>query len=366
VESPIGPFFGQGWDETYPWASLPLSASPVKGNAMVCYFKMPFATGAKIEIENQSDVTINAFYYSIDYVQMEKPKAAMGYFHAWYNHQVTRAAEEGENEWSLLDDEVGKNPAGERNYKILETKGKGHYVGVNYFVNSPTPVWYGEGDDMFFIDGDEMPTLNGTGTEDYFNSSWCPNEKYQHPYYGYAHTPSDIGWLGRSHCYRFHIDDPIYFDKSLRFTIEHGHNNYLTLELASVAYWYLEKPSRLEPIPGKEERKLMPVINYLDMHRWRHEWRKNIGPKSNPWGNHCRFRNRITPENDRIKEPKIIEGNAQTECSIKLGTFIPKILAIRVGIIRMIEMSVSCFITTFRLLEITDAKASIIPLWISE
>jgi hypothetical protein len=285
VESPIGPFFGQGWDETYPWASLPLSASPVKGNAMVCYFKMPFATGAKIEIENQSDVTINAFYYSIDYVEMEKPKAAMGYFHAWYNHQVTRAAEEGENEWSLLDDEVGKNPAGERNYKILETKGKGHYVGVNYFVNSPTPVWYGEGDDMFFIDGDEMPTLNGTGTEDYFNSSWCPNEKYQHPYYGYARTPSDIGWLGRTHCYRFHIDDPIYFDKSMRFTIEHGHNNYLTLELASVAYWYLEKPSRLEPIPGKEERKLMPVINYLDMHRWRHEWRKNIGPESNPWGN---------------------------------------------------------------------------------
>jgi len=174
---------------------------------------------------------------------------------------------------------------GEQNYKIMEVAGKGHYVGINYFVNSPTPVWYGEGDDMFFIDGAEKASLHGTGTEDYFNSSWCPNENYAHPYFGYARTPDDIGWLGRTHCYRFHIDDPIYFDNSLLFTIEHGHNNYLTLEMSSVAYWYLDKPSKLDPIPGKEERKLKPVISYLDMHRWRHEWRKNMGEGTNPWGN---------------------------------------------------------------------------------
>ncbi|RLD73030.1 MAG: hypothetical protein DRJ29_03125 [Bacteroidetes bacterium] len=285
VESPIGPFFGQGWDETYPWASLPLAASPVKGNALVSYFKMPFAKGAKIEIENQADIKIAAFYFYIDYMEQEQSAENLAYFHAWYNQQVTEAAPEGENEWGLLSDEVGKNPLGERNYKILQTEGKGHYVGVNYFVNSPTPVWYGEGDDMFFIDGAEKATLHGTGTEDYFNSSWCPNENYQHPYFGYARTPDDIGWLGRTHCYRFHIDDPIFFDQGLVFSIEHGHNNYLTLEMSSVAYWYLDKPSKLEPIPGKEERKLLPVINFLDMHRWRHEWRKNMGENTNPWGN---------------------------------------------------------------------------------
>jgi hypothetical protein len=284
VESPIGPFFGQGWDETYPWASLPLAASPVKGNALVSYFKMPFAKGARIEIENQADVKIAAFYFYIDYVLQEEADDNLAYFHAWYNQQTTEAAPEGENEWGLLSNEVGKNPVGERNYKIMETSGKGHYVGVNYFVNSPTPVWYGEGDDMFFIDGAETPTLHGTGTEDYFNSSWCPNEKYQHPYFGYARTPDDIGWLGRTHCYRFHIDDPVHFDTSLLFSIEHGHNNYLTMEMASVAYWYLEKPSRLDPLPGKEDRKLKPVINLLDMHRWRHEWRKNMGTENNPWG----------------------------------------------------------------------------------
>jgi len=285
VESPIGPFFGQGWDETYPWASLPLAASPVKGNALVSYFQMPFTTGAKIIIENQADVNIGAFYYYIDYIEQEKPTDNLAYFHAWYNQEITVADKDGENEWGVLPAETGMNPLGERNYKILETQGKGHYVGVNYFVNCPTPVWYGEGDDMFYIDGAEKATLHGTGTEDYFNSSWCPNELYKHMYFGYARVPDELMWMGRTHCYRFHIEDPVYFDESLLFSIEHGHNNVLTLEMASVAYWYQDAPVKLEPIPDKEARKLMPVINMIDIHRWRHEYRKNMGEGSNPWGN---------------------------------------------------------------------------------
>lgn len=285
VESPIGPFFGQGWDETYKYASLPLAAGPVKGNAMVSYFKMPFNSGAKIEIENQADIEIAAFYYYVDYVELKKPAKNTAYFHAWYNHQITEAAPEGENEWNILGDETGKNPSGDRNYLILETEGKGHYVGVNYFVNCPTPVWYGEGDDMIFIDGATLPTIHGTGTEDYFNTSWCPNELFSHPYYGYGRVPGELGWMGRTHVYRFHIDDPIFFDESFRFSIEHGHNNYLTLDLASVAYWYLDHPAKLEPVPSREERKGLPVINMIDIHRWRNEWRKNIGTGENPWGN---------------------------------------------------------------------------------
>ncbi|MDF1575571.1 MAG: DUF2961 domain-containing protein [Bacteroidales bacterium] len=285
VESPIGPFFGQGWDETYPWASLPLAASPVKGNALVSYFKMPFARGARIEIENQADIKIGAFYFYLDYIEQEKPAENLAYFHAWYNQEVTKAAPEGENEWGILPAETGENPLGKGNYKILETRGKGHYVGVNYFVNCPTPVWYGEGDDMFYIDGSEKPVLHGTGTEDYFNSSWCPNELYKHPYFGYARVPDQLMWMGRTHCFRFHIEDPIYFDRSLLFSIEHGHNNVLTLEMASVAYWYQDAPVKLKPIPDKEARKLMPVINMIDIHRWRHEWRKNMGEESKPWGN---------------------------------------------------------------------------------
>ncbi|HOW67625.1 MAG TPA: DUF2961 domain-containing protein [Candidatus Paceibacterota bacterium] len=284
VLSPLGPFFGQGWDEAYNFVSLPLSANPVEGRALVSYFQMPFAKGAKIEVENQSNRKVDAFYYYVDYVEMEKLPDHLGRFHAWYNHQLTDADPQGENEWDTLGP-GGKNTTGERNYLFADITGKGHFVGVNYYVNSPSPMWYGEGDDMFFVDGAKTPTLHGTGTEDYFNTSWCPKDKLSHPYFGYARVNGETGWLGRTHVYRFHISDPIYFDQSLKCGIEHGHNNVLTLDLASVAYWYLDKATGVKPIPGRQERQPKPVIGAVEMHKWRHEWRKEKEAKPTLWGN---------------------------------------------------------------------------------
>ncbi|KPK83687.1 MAG: hypothetical protein AMS27_12145 [Bacteroides sp. SM23_62_1] len=285
VVSPIGPFFGQGWDECYPFSSLPLAAGPVEGRAMVSYFVMPFANGAKIEIENQTGRNIDAFYYYVDYMEMKSLPENMGRFHAWYNHELTEASEDGENEWGVLGPQ-GKNPTGELNYLIADIKGKGHFVGVNYYVHSPSPMWYGEGDDMIFIDGEKMPTLHGTGTEDYFNTSWCPNVIFTHPYYGYGRVNEDVGWLGRTHVYRFHISDPLYFDQSLKFTIEHGHNNCLTVDLASVAYWYQLPPFNvLPPLPEKADRSPKPFIQHYHMHKWRDAWRKAEGNDPTLWGN---------------------------------------------------------------------------------
>lgn len=284
VESPIGPFFGQGWEESYEFSSMPLAAGPDKGRAMVSYFVMPFSSGARIEIENDTDQDIKAFYYYIDYVEVKNVPDEMGRFNAWYNHELTQALPEGENEWDMLGYQ-GKNISGKDNYIIADIKGKGHFAGVNYYVHSPTPMWYGEGDDMVFIDGDELPTLNGTGTEDYFNTAWCPKNIFSHPYFGYARVNNDIGWLGRTHLYRFHINDPIYFDKSLKFTIEHGHCNCLTLDLASVAYWYQSLPlSKLPLMPDKEARKPKELIGLQQIHEWRHEWRKAKGNKDTLWG----------------------------------------------------------------------------------
>jgi len=148
-------------------------------------------------------------------------------------------------------------------------------------------MWYGEGDDMIFIDGEGWPpSLHGTGTEDYFNTSWSPNTLFSHPYYGYARVNGDLGWLGRTHVYRFHIADPIYFDKSLRFTIEHGHNNNLTLDLASVAYWYQTEPHKVfPPLPDRAARAPKPFIDVVEIHRWRDAWRKAMGNDSTLWGN---------------------------------------------------------------------------------
>jgi len=151
-------------------------------------------------------------------------------------------------------------------------------------------MWYGEGDDMIFIDGEPWPpSLHGTGTEDYFNTSWSPNTLFSHPFYGYARVNDDIGWLGRTHVYRFHVSDPVYFDESLRFTIEHGHNNNLTLDMATVAYWYqtgTHKP--FPPLPDREARAPKPFIGVVDIHRWRHEWRKNMGADPTLWGRETR------------------------------------------------------------------------------
>lgn len=304
IESPIGDFFGQGWGMKYNFVSLPLAAAPKEGNALVCYFPMPYGKGARFTVENQGEHDVDAFYYYLDYEEHASIPEEMGRFHAWYHQEFTQpegqndiegVAKDTENEWSIFG-AFPNNPSDANNYVFCEPEGTGHFVGVNYYVNSPTPVWYGEGDDMFLVDGEPWPgSAHGTGTEDYFNQSWCPDEHYQHPYFGTARAPGRendsprFGWLGRTHCYRFHLEDPIRFTKSLRASIEHGHANCLTLELSSVAYWYQTLPSKPFPaLPPAEERVPRPEVSVVDFHRQRDAWRKAHGGGA-LWGNEKRF-----------------------------------------------------------------------------
>jgi hypothetical protein len=287
IESPIGDFFGQGWGMKYNFISLPLAAAPAGGNALVSYFPMPFGNGARFTIENQGTEDVDAFYYYLDYEEHASIPNDQGRFHAWYHQELTWPESDLgdiENEWEVFGP-FAKNPTDQFNYLFCEPEGKGHFVGVNYYINSPSPIWYGEGDDMFLVDGEPWPgSAHGTGTEDYFNQSWCPDEHYCHPYFGTARAPGRVndnarfGWLGRTHVYRFHLEDPIRFAKSLRASIEHGHANALTLELASVAYWYQTTPSKPFPtLPGPEERKPRPEIGAVEIHRWRDAWRQSKG-----------------------------------------------------------------------------------------
>ena len=287
IESPIGDFFGQGWGKKYNWVSLPLASAPKEGNALVCYFPMPFGAGARFTVENQGPHDVDAFYYYLDYEEHASIPTDQGRFHAHYRQELTQPEShmgDIENEWAVFGD-YAENPSDKDNYVFCEIEGEGHYVGVNYFVNCPTPIWYGEGDDMFMVDGEPWPgSAHGTGTEDYFNQSWCPDENYQHPYFGTAYAPGRgnndprFGWLGQTHCYRFHLEDPIRFKKSLRASIEHGHANNLTLDMASVAYWYQTLPSLPFPaLPSAEERKPRPPISVVDIHRQRDAWRQSKG-----------------------------------------------------------------------------------------
>ena len=142
------------------------------------------------------------------------------------------------------DDVNGKkNLNGEGNYVYLEATGRGHFVGVTHAVEQNQEFWFGEGDDMIFIDGDAMPTINGTGTEDYFNGAWDFNGQpfaYMHNGAPYIVDAERIG--GRYCLYRWHTESPITFEKSIKVTIEHGHANHRADNFYSVAYWYQTEP----------------------------------------------------------------------------------------------------------------------------
>lgn len=285
VESPIGDFFGQGWGENYNFASLTIAAAPAQGKALNSYFPMPFGSGALITIENQSDFAIDGFFYNVDYEEHKSIAPDAARFHAWWNRKITAPEKDMENEWAIFEEDY-KNPGVTGNYVFAEIEGRGSFVGINYFVDNPGPMWYGEGDDMWLIDGEVWPgSLHGTGTEDFFNCAWCPAEIYQHPYFGYARVTNKLGWMGRTHSYRFFIQDPIYFQKSLHASIEHGHGNNLTLDIATVAYWYQEEPHKPYPaIADKSKRQNLSEIWVTDIHRWRHAWRETMG-KGKLWGN---------------------------------------------------------------------------------
>lgn len=291
VECPIGDFFGNGWGLNYNFSSPFLACAPKDGRALVCYFPMPFAKSAKIEVLNQSpEHSVERFYFYVDYEELRALPEDTAYFHAQYNQELTQPENEerDENEWALLRP-YGNNPSNTNNYVILDTEGSGHYIGVNYYVNNPGPMWYGEGDDMFMVDGESWPGLHGTGTEDYFNTSWSPNERFDHPNFGLARIPGIdndepfFGWMGRTHCYRFHPTDPIRYQKSLYFSIEHGHDNCLTLDLVTVAYYYQTLSSNPpKPLPSIQERIPRPIPTASDIHRWRSAYLSH-NPESSSW-----------------------------------------------------------------------------------
>jgi hypothetical protein len=260
VEVPLGDFFGIGHGLFKDFISLPLQMSPQDGRGMNCWFPMPF-NGARIAIENQGERPINVYFY-IDFEEfLEGGAEGLARFHAQWRREAQTEGwlTERLNDQNLWDVWSRKpNTSGEDNYVILEATGNGVYVGCNLNIDvfeRQGNDWYGEGDDMIFVDGEAWPPeLHGTGTEDYFNMAFCPRTEYCAPYHGLTlySGNSEWPWKGKNSMYRFHIEDPIRFQKSIRVTIEHGHANKLSNDYSSTAYWYQEEPHA--PFPA-----LLPV-----------------------------------------------------------------------------------------------------------
>ena len=215
VEAPLGDFFGLGLGDYFQFESIPLVVAPDK--ALNCFFPMPFRKRARITITNEGKEDVDSFYFNIDYQALNKdlPADTM-YFHAQYRQATP--AKGWTNQWESNDTPAvtaKKNLDGENNYVWLEASGQGHFVGVTMSILQNQDGWWGEGDDMFFVDGEKHPSINGTGSEDYFLGAWDFGEQpFSYALFGAPVKGAELAG-SRSSVYRFHLDSPIPFTKSL-------------------------------------------------------------------------------------------------------------------------------------------------------
>ena len=255
VEAPIGDFYGLGLGTYVNWESQMLSVG--SSRAMNCYFPMPFRKHARITVTNEGSMPISNLYYNLEY---RKPAKALPadtlYFHAQYRQAQPNHG--WNSDWKSNGDLAvfdKPNLTGEDNYTWLEAKGHGQYLGVTMSVLQNQDGWWGEGDDMFFIDGERTPSITGTGSEDYFLGAWNFGGKpFSYQLYGAPVVGEEVAG-GRSSVYRFHNDAPIPFATSLRATIEHGGQNARSDSFFSVAYFYQAEPhTPFPPLPPAESR----------------------------------------------------------------------------------------------------------------
>jgi hypothetical protein len=255
VEVPVGDFFCMGWGRYSPLQSLAVVVNP--GSAFNCYWPMPFRKKCRITMENIDDKDM-VLYYQVDYTLTDVPKDA-GYFHAQFRR-------------------VNPLPF-KKDYVLVDSiTGQGQYVGTYLAYGSLKNGWWGEGEIKFFMDGDtQFPTINGTGTEDYFcgsydfdskkkNNSGVESSEYTEFCSPYSGLPQVIRGDGhydiaqRFGLYRWHIADPIRFEKNLKVTIQdlgwHHDGRYMPLQddIASVVFWYQSEPHGAFPVfPTKDQ-----------------------------------------------------------------------------------------------------------------
>lgn len=252
VECPVGDFFCMGWQHFMQINSLPVCVNPNSG--LNCYWDMPFRKRALITLENRAEEDMKIFW-QIDYCLTDVPEEVM-YFHAQFRRV---------------------NPLPYKQiYTILDgVKEKGHYVGTYLAWGVNNSNWWGEGEVKFYMDGDtEYPTICGTGLEDYF----CGSYDFRNPWTGDAYLEFSNPYTGmqavrpdgfrrsqmRFGMYRWHLTDPICFEKELKVTVQalgwREGKRYLPLQddIASVAYWYQQLPT--VPFPTLPDKDYLEVI----------------------------------------------------------------------------------------------------------
>ncbi|MBU1338220.1 MAG: DUF2961 domain-containing protein [Acidobacteria bacterium] len=249
IEVPVGDFFANGWQKFFQVSSIPVCVNP--GSGLNCYWIMPFRKSCKITMENLDEKEMT-LYYQINYTLTPVPDDA-AYFHAQFRRR---------NPLQYKED-----------YTIIDgIQGWGHFVGTYMCWQSNNSGWWGEGEIKFFMDEDkEFPTICGTGTEDYFCGSYGftvegKYRDYSTPYAGFQAILPDGQWQSQTRfgLYRWHITDPVRFEKDLKVTMQalswRTGGRYLPLQddISSVAFWYQKEPHAVFPkLPSKDELEII-------------------------------------------------------------------------------------------------------------
>jgi len=268
VLCPIGDFFCLGHEIVNSFQSFLFTAS-TRGNnqfntgcALNSYAQMPFNKSARIELVNEGESDHGQYFY-IDYELYDEPLGDdVAYFHAQFRrenpcdgwgHEIRVNTPEA----NIVNKE---QLAWDNNYLILEAEGQGQYIGCNLSVTNFQGTWWGEGDDMIWVDGYKWPPdLHGTGSEDYLNQAWGMQTNAFMRNGSSIHEQNTNGYQTS---YVFHLENPVRFQKEIKVTIEHGHGNHLANETSSVAYWYQIEPHKKFGILPVHQRK--PVLKDED------------------------------------------------------------------------------------------------------
>ncbi len=236
VLAPVGDFFCDSFGgRSTPFAGMMMAKRPI--NSLYCYFPMPFRQQMTLSLVNTTAQKVTGYGY-VTAEQIPEWDAALGYFHAKWINQIVK----------LPGDIV----------PLLNTQGSGHLVGCHLTAVSACRHFLEnqgicEGNDEFYIDGSTEPNCNYLGTEDFFGFSWNWRHLWYDDYSGTTYLSDDDG-VTRLACYRFLLNDPIRFSRSLLAQINYRHEinntplnsakaeNNGDVEFGVVVYWYQSEP----------------------------------------------------------------------------------------------------------------------------
>ena len=233
VSVPFGDFFGAIHGRAVRLENE-LFSNP-EGRSFNCYIPMPFRSAARITVTNESGRDLRAFFYEIDFELTGRPDPSALYFHAWWHRD--RATELG------------------RDFEILPAvRGEGRFLGAHVGVIAPAGIsgWWGEGEVKMYLDGDRnLPTLAGTGTEDYIGTGWGQG-LFQGRYQGSLVSDAKTRQYA---FYRYHIPDPVYFHQDARITLQQigGDQKSKVVEM-------VRRGASIRPISVSTEKHFVPLL----------------------------------------------------------------------------------------------------------